>query len=383
MKASIVRPILFFLATNGIGPAVSRSASKFRNLQDLDVVDELLIDRDAGASISSKSQPTISIKPTVSSMPSQRSWAISNSTETLFLQQFIVEVGKEFTPDQLQLLKLVYELFTPNFAPHADSNTMVTSTFTVHKQSLHSEEIGLNGSVQSLNLIYAMNYESIYYNVTTYPMLFQNWTTNNPDIILKKLQTLSFNVTEVKHPQRIVLSTPAPTISPAPTVSPEPTLASNSDPLLRNNSDTYELYSNATNPNSDPLLRNNSDFFESDSNFENPSSESTSVTETTFAPSESNSMEDPTPYLTYLGIMVPVAVIVVALMFALDVRIYYESLRIRQNNNNHRTDTVKSKELDKGDEESPPPPPPTRSGFSPRYASNGTMATSMSTIVYG
>ena len=79
---------------------------------------------------------------------------------------------------------------------------------------------GLEDAPRRLKVDCTMKYESRYYNVTNYPKLFQNWTNNSLNAVKDKLVIARMNVTEVKIPKRIVVSTPSPTLSPAPSMTP-------------------------------------------------------------------------------------------------------------------------------------------------------------------
>jgi len=201
------------------------------------------------SSISPSLAPTVSFKPTgTPSVAPTRQPTFENPSmkETKFLQAFYVGNGREFTADEIQTFELVYRLFTPNFSPDPDPDTKVTSSCDVTKQKLaegfvdrrlrngagsnstpqalrtgrHLQDEPVNQNLRELSLTYTMKYVSSYYNVTTYPMLFQNWTANNLDVIVLKLQTLSLNVTTAFAPKRVFIQTPAPTESPAPSDSP-------------------------------------------------------------------------------------------------------------------------------------------------------------------
>lgn len=76
-----------------------------------------------------------------------------------------------------------------------------------------------NGNL-TLVVDFTMSYESLYYNVTLYPQSFQNWTNSNLDTVLVSMETLSFNVTAVDKVKRIVVKTPAPSMSLAPSFAP-------------------------------------------------------------------------------------------------------------------------------------------------------------------
>lgn len=65
-----------------------------------------------------------------------------------------------------------------------------------------------------------MSYSSIFFNVSTYPILFQNYVNSNLETVATQLQTLGLNVTEAQTASRIIERTPEPTASPAPSSIP-------------------------------------------------------------------------------------------------------------------------------------------------------------------
>jgi len=166
--------------------------------------------------------------------------------ETKFRQEFQVGNNREFNEDELSLFQTIYQRYTVDFAPIPASEVeeKITTVCTVDKQTFlfsarHRQLQNENGWVSylrrrlrrldqeaileetdTLNVDYTMSYESRHYNVTEYPKLFQNWTTNNLNVVLEQMQFLNFDVVSVDVPKRIVVSTPAPTISAEPSASP-------------------------------------------------------------------------------------------------------------------------------------------------------------------
>lgn len=220
------------------------------------------------ASDSPSFSPTVSFAPTgiPSAAPTgQPSWSVASIKETKFRQEFQVGNGREFTDDELSLFQTIYKRYTVDFSPlpTTEVEAKIETTCTVDKQTflievgdrrlqydtsyssadlLRRRERRLqdapnNPNVKTLNVDYTMRYESFYYNVTNYPKLFQNWTTNNLNVVLEQMQFLRINVTQVNIPKRIVVSTPAPSISLVPsisptiypTISPGPSVVSTSD----------------------------------------------------------------------------------------------------------------------------------------------------------
>jgi len=166
---------------------------------------------------------------------------------TEFRQEFLVGNGRQFTAEELERFETVYQRLTPEFSPDLDSNTKVTSICEVTRQvTRHSS---LLEEIRVVGLYYTMTYESFHYNVTNYPMLFQNWTMNNLDTVLLKLQTVSLNVTGMFVPKRpLILKDPSttelncPATSASPTLSPTTSLSPTSPTTLEPTSDKSKPY---------------------------------------------------------------------------------------------------------------------------------------------
>lgn len=178
--------------------------------------------------------------------------------ETKFRQEFQVGNGREFNDDELSLFQTLYQRYTVDFAPIPASEVeeKITTVCTVDKQTFlftnrkrrlqkdkglisylrrglrGLEDVTVEQETDTLNVDYTMSYESRHYNVTEYPKLFQNWTTNNLNVVLEQMQFLNFDVVSVNVPRRILVRTPAPTISVAP--SEAPTLAPTTSPRPSN-----------------------------------------------------------------------------------------------------------------------------------------------------
>ena len=74
--------------------------------------------------------------------------------------------------------------------------------------------------VQSIQMDFTMAYESAYHNVSSYPILFQNWINQNLDVVTSQMQLLQLNVTEAQAASRLIVRTPAPSSSFAPSEPP-------------------------------------------------------------------------------------------------------------------------------------------------------------------
>ena len=85
-----------------------------------------------------------------------------------------------------------------------------------------------------IDVDFTMKYDSKYYNVSDYPRMFQNWTNLNLDTIQKQMNVLNLNITNVGKAKRIVVSTPAPSMSPFPSATPtvKPTITASPSTLI-------------------------------------------------------------------------------------------------------------------------------------------------------
>mmetsp|Transcript_19114 Transcript_19114/g.44395 ORF Transcript_19114/g.44395 Transcript_19114/m.44395 type:complete len:760 (-) Transcript_19114:511-2790(-) len=221
--------------------------------------------------------PTVSIKPsgTPSAQPSPApsrspaptrtpSWqptmqpSISTPImkETKFRQEFTVGNGREFNEEDIFVFETLYQRYTTEYSPldATEVAAKIETKCTVDKQIFldggsermlkydiasnptnlrwrNLQETAITVTGEQLIVDYTMKYTSQYYNVTTYPKLFQNWTNSNLDVLLLQMESLKLNVTQIDSAKRIIVSTQAPTASFAPsdvptwspTASPEPT----------------------------------------------------------------------------------------------------------------------------------------------------------------
>ena len=203
--------------------------------------------------------PSESFQPTTPAPSAQPTMAIPSLKETKFRQEFQVGNSRQFTEEELIFFQSLYQRYTVDFAPIPASEVeeKITTICKVDKQTIlfssRKRELESDGGwslrrlrrrklqdevelqeTNTLNVDYTMSYESMHYNVTQYPKLFQNWTTNNLDVVLDQMQFLKFDIVSVDIPKRIVVSTPSPTVSPAPsstptaspTVTPQPSMTS-------------------------------------------------------------------------------------------------------------------------------------------------------------
>jgi hypothetical protein len=158
--------------------------------------------------------------------------------ETKFRQEFTVGNGREFNGGDIFVFETLYQRYTTEYLPFLpEVAAKIETRCTVDKQILL--ESASTGIGNQLTVDYTMKYTSQYYDVTTYPKLFQNWTNSNLNVLLGHMQSLKFNVTQIGTAKRILIATPAPTASFAPstvptafpTISFDPTLTSSDEPF--------------------------------------------------------------------------------------------------------------------------------------------------------
>merc|ERR1719343_417085 len=188
-----------------------------------DVIDSLIRGDSNGSSKDPKPNP-----------PPPKSQQASRK-EAMFRQQFTVQNNREFADEELELFEDLLEQYTLYFAPLSpiEVETKVTTDCTVHRQyllnqgdrKLDSSSTNMlrhgnkrrelqDQSPTTLQVDFSMTYESMHYNVTEYPKLFQNWMSNNGNVVVEQMQFLSMDVVSVDRPRRIVVMTPEPTSPP-------------------------------------------------------------------------------------------------------------------------------------------------------------------------
>mmetsp|Transcript_24680 Transcript_24680/g.68138 ORF Transcript_24680/g.68138 Transcript_24680/m.68138 type:complete len:795 (+) Transcript_24680:323-2707(+) len=227
-----------------------------------------------------------------STMPTGKpSWAVPSFKENKFRQEITVGNGRELEGHEIVVFQLIYQLQTTEFAQDYDglladeAFNKIDTVCKVDKQLIEKPvletEVGERrifgyfddfygndpiwledefGNItsgldhppeflrrrrrrrrrrlrrraqegsESVKLLvdFTMTYESSYFNVTQYPRHFQTWTNSNLENVKNQMQTLSLNVTGVERIQRIVVNTPAPTVS----ISFEPTDAPTENPTI-------------------------------------------------------------------------------------------------------------------------------------------------------
>lgn len=201
-------------------------------------------------------QPTVTHSPSYSpsGIPSGRPSGVPSEQPTVeptfgmtivatakFRQQFTIGNGRIFTMEETALLQDLYQSYTNIFGPHMTDGSRIDSSCQVDIQvGLNRRRLGGRANQEGRQLQtfefnavdYTMTYTSKHSNVSTYPLLFQNYVNSNLDKVTLDIQTLGLNVTEAASANRIFVI-PDPT--PAPTSTPQPTPA----PSLRPTASTF------------------------------------------------------------------------------------------------------------------------------------------------
>lgn len=156
--------------------------------------------------------------------------------ETNFRQEFLVGTAREFDNDDVLILETLFQRTTAEYSPDSEASSRVTTTCVINRQSIYTVDPDLVDETEDHLLLvdYTMRFESSYYNVTTYPQLYQNWTKSNLDTLLMEMQSLGLDVTTLDRPKRIVVSTHAPSAMPTtvPTSSPTPSIGHTTVPSI-------------------------------------------------------------------------------------------------------------------------------------------------------
>jgi hypothetical protein len=185
----------------------------------------------------------------------QPTYEVPIVADAKFRQKFLVGNGRIFNENEVAIFQTLYQGYTKNFAQIPDSTgaeMKITTTCVVDSQEALDERrllrIGresqrnrhLQEFVEAINMDYTMTYTSAYFNVSSYPIFFQNWINQNLGTVTEQMQVLQLNVTEAQTASRLIVRTPAPTISlmPSdvptvmPTTTPYPTRLPSDSPTI-------------------------------------------------------------------------------------------------------------------------------------------------------
>ena len=140
-----------------------------------------------------------------------------------FHQKIHVGNRRIFNSAELSNFELLMQSFTSKFVTanydclqinsNEDINDTIITVATVRKQSedididdTNDEDTASNNTTSFvINLVYVVSFESIVCNdVKYYPLLFQNYTNGHLDIVLRDLQILDLNVTQIEKAKRPV-----------------------------------------------------------------------------------------------------------------------------------------------------------------------------------
>jgi hypothetical protein len=185
--------------------------------------------------------------PTVSEQPSgapsvnptdQPTFKEPILADARFRQKFLVGNGRIFNEDEISIFETLYQSYTKNFVQVPDTTELkIVTTCVVDNQEALDERrfLRLNimddckGSkdnrklqelVEAINMDYTMTYKSSYINVTSFPILFQNYINQNLETVTNQMQLLQLNVSEAQTASRLIVRTHSPTISWMPSDNP-------------------------------------------------------------------------------------------------------------------------------------------------------------------
>lgn len=154
-----------------------------------------------------------------------------------FRQQFSVGNGRTFTDMETVLFQGLYGSYTVAFAPSGltvEGNIITECEFLSQKFSNSSTPVtarsGANmrsRQLQQTNLLqvdFNMVYNSLYTNVSAFPLLFQSYVNSNLVQVAQQMRLLGLNVSEAFVASRIIIR-PDPTLQPTSAPSPLPSVS--------------------------------------------------------------------------------------------------------------------------------------------------------------
>ena len=132
---------------------------------------------------------------------------IGSIMETRFHQDFQVGNGREFNNDELNSLQKIYRQLTADFnpTPAANIETKITTSCVVKNQTIvlnavEHETKCSSRSTSTLTIEYIMKYESRFYKMAHYPIMFRNWMRNNLNVVRARMQESGINVNAINVP---------------------------------------------------------------------------------------------------------------------------------------------------------------------------------------
>jgi hypothetical protein len=188
-----------------------------------------------------------------------------SSAQGSFRQMVVVGNSRTFDEAEVLLFQSLYSSFTVSYAlTEADvENGEITTECIVTYMELvanitsisnatasedldpaarHMQEEDEELPIEGFFIDYTMNFESQYDDVSHYDILFQNWINVNLELVVERLQTLNFNVTEIQTASRLIKTEPteAPSSSGTGTLFAEngtntPTVSPTNPPTQRRN----------------------------------------------------------------------------------------------------------------------------------------------------
>jgi hypothetical protein len=189
--------------------------------------------------------PTVTLLP--SGAPSFVPTALPTFRESIiaearFRQKFLVGNGRIFNDNEIAIFETLYQGYTKSFAQNDDTKIMTTCVVDAQEgldeRRLLRKRNGFAGNggmpwksrperrtqgdeiIEAVNMDYTMTYTSSHFNVSSYPILFQNWINVNLVTVTEQMRLLQLNVSEAQTASRLIIRTPAPTVSLAPSAAP-------------------------------------------------------------------------------------------------------------------------------------------------------------------
>lgn len=175
-----------------------------------------------------------------------------------FRQQFSVGNGRIFTEMETVLFQGLYGSYTVAFAPSGltvEGNIITECEFLSQKFSNSSTSVTTRGGsnvrfrrlqdADFLQVDFNMVYNSMYTNVSAFPLLFQSYVNSRLEQVAQQMTLLGLNVTEAFVASRIIIR-PDPTLQPTsapssfPSVSRAPSSIPSDAPSLQPSSPTSQ-----------------------------------------------------------------------------------------------------------------------------------------------
>lgn len=165
-----------------------------------------------------------------------------SSAASRFRQSFSVENGRVFSETETLLFRGLYASYTPLFAPPGtEVEGKILTLCDVVSQQIDGRRLSLAAmhkyhmrarrlqASTSILVDFNMTYTSNFTNVTSFPLLFQQYVNLNLVQVAQQMQLLGLNVSEA-FPASRVINRPEPTMQPTITAYPTTVAPSMSSP---------------------------------------------------------------------------------------------------------------------------------------------------------